>query len=478
MKKILITMMLAVVCLLNFEINVETTYAKTSNVAFNLTSSDGQGTGTLTDTNRQTCIHFAAGTKLTMTSTDKIYGIYIEWQHDPTDYTITYNGKTVKCDPNHFFHEYIEIDGGASSVVFNFTTANTMAEIYAYAKDATPADVQRWMAPCSNADMLVVSTHSDDEILFLGGALAEYAGEQQLKVQLAYFFDYTTIWNERQHERLDGLWTIGVRYYPDIAPFKEPRGNDPADPTVMYGDENGMKWAVELMRKYKPKVVVTQDEKGEYGQVQHLFVVDKIKRAVCVSGDPNKYPESAQKYGAWDVPKTYLHLYKVNKIQLNTSKPLSNFGGKTAFDMAKLAYLCHATQQQYWFSVSQSESAYGIPFFGLYRTTVGTDEHNDMMEHVNNTPGNPVIAGVVTEPVVPPTQATTAEPTTEATTEIASDENASSEISTQISTETINSGEVTDSNTGLTLPIILTIIAIIAVAGLLVFAVFKMSQNR
>lgn len=42
----------------------------------------------------------------------------------------------------------------------------------------------------------------------------------------------------------------------------------------------------------------------------------------------------------------------------------------------------HATQHQYWFHVSD-ENQYSIADFGLYRTTVGEDTGNDMMENLD-----------------------------------------------------------------------------------------------
>ena len=91
--------------------------------------------------------------------------------------------------------------------------------------------------------------------------------------------------------------------------------------------------------------------------------------------------ESADKYGAWDVPKTYIHLYGENKIRMDLRQPLSNMKSRTAIDVAKDAYLQHVSQQWCWFYVSD-EYEYSCADFGLYRSTVGTDTGNDMLENV------------------------------------------------------------------------------------------------
>ena len=44
--------------------------------------------------------------------------------------------------------------------------------------------MQRWEAPLYGmTDILVFSTHADEEILFLGGVLTNYGGEQYLNVR-------------------------------------------------------------------------------------------------------------------------------------------------------------------------------------------------------------------------------------------------------------------------------------------------------
>ncbi len=50
-------------------------------------------------------------------------------------------------------------------------------------------------------------------------------------------------------------------------------------------------------RRFKPEVVVTQDENGEYGHGAHRLAVKVMKEAVHLSIDPSKYPASVQEYG-------------------------------------------------------------------------------------------------------------------------------------------------------------------------------------
>lgn len=145
--------------------------------------------------------------------------------------------------------------------------------------------------------------------------------------------------------------------------------------------ENAFGWLVAKIRRYKPLVCVTQDICGEYGRAHHLMVANMVTDAVTVSGDSSQYPESAATYGIYDVPKTYLHLWQENPITLDTRKPLTAFGGRNALEAAETAYLMHESQQEFWFHVSDTNK-YSIADFGLYKSAVGPDDSDDMMDNL------------------------------------------------------------------------------------------------
>ena len=111
--------------------------------------------------------------------------------------------------------------------------------------------------------------------------------------------------------------------------------------------------------------------------------------------DPSFCPDSANKHGVWDVPKTYFHLYEENKITMNWDVPLSAFNGKTAFEMTVEGFACHKSQHWTWFNDwihgkagSPVEKASDIKTYspceyGLYRTTVGNDTvGGDFLENI------------------------------------------------------------------------------------------------
>ena len=80
----------------------------------------------------------------------------------------------------------------------------------------TPSWVQQWNPPLEKADMLLASTHADDELLWFGGAMPVYAGQFGKKVQVSYLIRHGY---GRTHELLDGLWTVGITNYPILSDF-------------------------------------------------------------------------------------------------------------------------------------------------------------------------------------------------------------------------------------------------------------------
>ena len=91
--------------------------------------------------------------------------------------------------------------------------------------------------------------------------------------------------------------------------------------------------------------------------------------------------ESAAKYGVWDTPKTYFHLYKENAIVMNFETPLEHFDGATAADIASKAYGYYYSQHPYYWGVFFNGD-YDCHKWGLYRSTVGIDENADMFDHI------------------------------------------------------------------------------------------------
>ena len=221
----------------------------------------------------------------------------------------------------------------------------------------------------------MLPTHSDDDHLYFGGTMPYYGAELGMRVQVAYI---TNHWGEpvRTHELLNGLWTVGITAYPVISDFKDKYTDSLETARDIYDSDEMRGYIVELIRRFKPYVLLAHDLQGEYGHGAHMLSALLVTEAVQISMDDTHYPDSAQKYGTWDVPKTYLHNYEENQICMEWDKPLDRFGGKTGFEMAKEGFACHESQLKYDLAVIKNGRS-SCRFFGLYRSIVGTDVKGD-----------------------------------------------------------------------------------------------------
>ncbi|MDD3832401.1 MAG: PIG-L family deacetylase [Oscillospiraceae bacterium] len=292
----------------------------------------------------------------------------------------------LTCGTSGFLHEYIKISNPGRSFTLTLHNQDGMImDIYAFGPNETPGWVQRWQPMLDKADMLVFSTHADDEHLWYGGTLPVYAGEYKKKVQVAYLISHGKARNEyyRNHELLDGLWKVGVRSYPMISDFEDYYATSLKEAFTLYNEEAMIKYAVMLLRRFKPDVVVGHDPNGEYGHGVHSLCSHCLKEAIPKSSNPEYDLKTASEHGLWKIKKCYLHLYNKNRIVMDWDVPLKAFGGKTGFEMAVAGYKCHLSQQSKWFYVPGKGDINDCRKFGLYFTTVGKDvAKNDFFEHI------------------------------------------------------------------------------------------------
>ena len=159
-----------------------------------------------------------------------------------------------------------------------------------------------------------------------------------------------------------------------------------------YTEEDAIAFQVDMIRKYKPLIVVGHDEEGEYSHGQHILNTYTLEQAIYKAAD--KEYKTSHNYEPFQIDKLYLHLYKENPLIMDYDQPLNTFGGKTAFEVAKEGYAKHLSQQYTWFTAwlvgEDNEytkmtdiTEYSPCEFGLYYSNVGADQNkNDMFENI------------------------------------------------------------------------------------------------
>lgn len=387
---------------------------------------------------------------LTIESPEPIGGLYILWDRGPTAFTLKSRWKGREAGlldggTDGFLHEYVPVDTAERSLTLSFRGDQpAIAQIHVLSPGEPPSWVQRWKPMLDKADMLVYSTHADDEHLWLGGTMPVYAGERGKKVQVAYMIRHGAARNEymRNHELLDGLWTVGITNYPMISSFEDHFSNSLEKALTIYDEEEIVAYTVMLLRRFKPDVVIGQDIHGEYGHGAHRLSAYAMQKALAVSGDSSLYSSSADQFGVWNVRKCYFHLYPYNRVVMDWNQPLSAFDGRTGLEMAKAGYQCHKSQLSKWFRVEAEGSRYDCRKFGLYYSSVGPDtEKNDFFEHI--TPGmSPGPLGTTAGPPVTTTVSSTP-PTTDPPSSIGSETPSNSTTTTRATTTTRTTRPVT-----------------------------------
>jgi len=324
----------------------------------------------------------------------EIAGVYVCFGNMPPAWEVQVSDdgddwfKAVEGD-TRFLHSYVALPEPSQHVriIVNHDKKYTLRvnEIFALTEGDLPDWVQVWQPTHEKADLMFISTHPDDELIFFGGAIPTYAAEQNRRVVVAYFSRSNTT---RSSELLNGLWHMGVRNYPVIGDFRDSKAKNMNEAYKNAGGKNAVnEWFVGLYRQYKPEVVVTQDIDGEYGHSQHKLVSESAFNAIEIAADEDQFTDLTVAHGTWEVKKFYRHLWPEQQIIFDWNVPLQSMNGYTGLELADEAYrIYHKTQAASGFSVMETGAEYDNRVFGLVYSAVGEDvNHNDFLENIELT---------------------------------------------------------------------------------------------
>ncbi|MBQ4157624.1 MAG: PIG-L family deacetylase [Clostridia bacterium] len=241
--------------------------------------------------------------------------------------------------------------------------------IRVYGEITPRVDVPDFLPMPEKIDLMVVSAHQDDELLMFGGAVPYYTGSGK-DVGIVYMTNCT---RSRYQEALNGIWMTGVTYHPVFLGLADGHTNSvPLTYEYWNGKENTLSLIVEAIRKHKPDVIMTHGEQGEYGHNQHKTTSDAVILAVQAAADPKQFPESYEKYGAWQVKKAYRHEKGEGHIIMDWNVPMEAFDGRTPQQISEIAYFRHPSQlyRNVKFTLGAIYDYYG---YTLIESTVGPD---------------------------------------------------------------------------------------------------------
>ena len=307
----------------------------------------------------------------------------LEWKKIPSSFTVTLSGEDGELSKDEyatgFFADSVPLSSDVRRVTITFPAGGELATLRVYPEEYADT-VQRWEPTPEKAELMVISTHQDDEFLFFGGTIPCYCAQGR-DVAVVYM---TNCGRDRYREALDGLWSAGLRAHPVFLGWidKDVAGMNVAMGLWERSEPEPVLGVVRLLRQYKPEVVVTHDFAGEYGHMQHQLTAKLVSEAAALAADENADPASAVQWGTWQVKKLYIHLYPENRIEMDWEEPIDWDTAVTPMFLAKEGFDRHRSQQGY-FQMETTGVIYDNHVFGLYSTTVGPDvEKNDFFENI------------------------------------------------------------------------------------------------
>lgn len=337
----------------------------------------------------------------TLRCEEEASSLYMIFDSEPGAYTV--NGREVEHP--YFLHKCVDISPSREISI----SGALPKEIHAFAGDELPSWVQRWEPPCERADLLLISSHADDEQLFFAGILPYYAAVRGYEVQVAYATEHNSQ-PVRHHERLNGLWAVSIRHYPVFGGYNDMYSESYEQALLNlkpYGvsEEDVIEWEKSLIRRFSPQVIVTHDLEGEYGHGMHRLVSGALKKAV----------DSSESFPS--LKKVYFHLYNGSgggeallagaasggddqnaspALRLNClDESFDALGGLSPFQMTQQkGFSCHESQHWTWFkrwiygkdgniSKAAEIERYSPLLWGCYYSAVGPDiACDDFFENV------------------------------------------------------------------------------------------------
>lgn len=352
--------------------------------------------------------------------------VYLSFYHVPVAYTVlqySADGTKLSEEPGILlYNNLIELLPETRKVSIRAEEENcTVCSLYALGPGSI-ADYHPFRTTIEKADYMTFAMHPDDDVLFLGAIYPIYEADRGLSgISMIMSTKLPEkIQRERRQEDMNGAWVLGLKTQPVFGGFPDIPQDYYEKFHHTFTKDDVTRYAVTMIRTYRPEVVMTQDLNGEYGHWQHKVLAQGVQAAVPLAADPDYQPKGYPKTDPWEVKKLYIHLYDQNKLTLDVDRPIAALGGKTAFETAQEAFLMHPTQvKKNNHHVSKTE--YSLAEFGLAYTTVGEDTPgvNDMFEHIDpyalSVTPTPQVTSSPTPELTP--EPATPEPATEAPTD-------------------------------------------------------------
>ncbi len=271
-----------------------------------VTPSDGSDCSSILDGDYWTSQYFYPGTVLTIESDAPIKTLYIVWDQIPGEWQLTENDGVTVHGTEGLLHETVALTSPSNYVSITIPESGaSIADLSIYSEDAAAEPVQNWKPQLEKADVLVVLPYDDSQFHLFSDTISQICAKGDYTLQAAYFTDYFQTEPWKNHAILDYLWGLGNQNAPHYGRFYDFYAESVEEAEAFFNHDECLRYAVELIRRYKPQVLITSKESVEGDQsVGFPYVSRLFQEAVNLSGNAEYYPESANMYGVWEVGKT------------------------------------------------------------------------------------------------------------------------------------------------------------------------------
>ncbi|MBQ3079061.1 MAG: PIG-L family deacetylase [Clostridia bacterium] len=345
----------------------------------------------ITDGDLNTCWTGARGhstVNIDLPEGEKACGMLIEWNKQMKQFECKqFNAEgivIVSSTDKEYFKNYVtwfDFDENTVRAEIKVYDKTVISDIHVYSTGESNPEIQKWKNPPEKADIMLVVTHQDDEVLWFGGLIPYYGVVEDKNVQLVFV---TSCGRNRVQEALNCLWRMGIDTLPEFIGYKDAYIEDREEALKLWGGSSSIESSlVKRIRDFQPEVIVTHDYNGEYGHPQHKLVAQCMVSAAKAAANPNKHKNTVKEFGVWEVKKVYLHLSNTGTIYMDWDTPYEALGMKTPLQVAEEGYQEHKSQLLRY--SMESGKIFDNTKFGLVYTTVGEDVNkNDFLENTDS----------------------------------------------------------------------------------------------
>ena len=217
--------------------------------------------------------------------------VFLSFYFDPVGYSVSQfdaDGVVLsETEGTLLWNNLFELDPNARRIAVQAQADNfAICSLYVYGEGEVP-DYHPFAPTPEKADYLLFAMHPDDDVLFLG-AIIPICGVQQRYEGIAVYMG--TRLRIRRQEALNGAWTMGLRTLPVFGGFPDIPMDYYRQFSHTFTKDDVVRYAVTVLRTYRPEIVITHDLNGEYGHWQHQVLAQGVAEAVPLAADPNYQP--------------------------------------------------------------------------------------------------------------------------------------------------------------------------------------------